>query len=131
MIEPGCWKRVDGKEVYVDPEEKPFEYSYSVEFFDPNNYTNDIMPADRKMVQEFVQRLYNTCLGREAEPQGFNDWTEKLVSRQIDGATVGAGFVFSEEYMSKGTSNIEFLTMLYNVFMDREPEEAGIAYWRN
>jgi hypothetical protein len=39
--------------------------------------------------------------------------------------------VFSKEYTAKNTSNQEYVTMLYNVFMNRSPDESGLNAWVN
>ena len=38
-------------------------------------------------------------------------------------------FIFSDEFTSKNLSDTEFVTVLYNTFFGREPEEGGIGYW--
>lgn len=95
---------------------------------DPNE---DITDADKEVVDAFVTRLYRDCLGREPEAAGLSGWSEQLCNRKIDGATIGAGFVFSDEYMNKGTTKTEYIKMLYKVFMGREADEAGLTYWKN
>ena len=107
----GEWNRVD---IGGD-----FEYQYDVNFFDINNPNKEVPPADESQVTEFVTRLYTKCLGRNPEAEGLKNWTNQLVNRKIDGATVGAGFVFSEEYQSKGVSRQEFVQMLYRVHGQR------------
>lgn len=123
VFENGEWNRVD---IGGD-----FEYQYDVNFFDINNPNKEVPPADESQVTEFVTRLYTKCLGRNPEAEGLKNWTNQLVNRKIDGATVGAGFVFSEEYQSKGVSRQEFVQMLYRVFMGREADQAGLDYWLN
>lgn len=88
-------------------------------------------PVDEGVAEKFVRRLYKDCLGREAEEAGLKAWKEQLCNKTIDGASIGAGFVFSEEYMSKETTKTEYIKMLYKVFMGREADEAGLKYWKN
>lgn len=90
-----------------------------------------VKTVDRNKAQAFVKRLYNDCLGREAESAGLKSWTDQLCAGNIDGATIGAGFVFSDEYMNKGTTRTEYIKMLYKVFMGREADEAGLKYWKS
>lgn len=80
-------------------------------------------------VEQFVSRLYTKCLGRGLDSAGLNYWNDTLVSKQKSGAEVGYGFVFSDEYEAKNASDRQFITMLYQVFMDREPDQAGLGYW--
>lgn len=82
-----------------------------------------------QLVQSFVERLYTDCLGRPAEESGRDFWTNELCVEKVDGASVGASFVFSEEYSNKGVTRKEYVTMLYKVFMNREADEGGLNYW--
>ncbi len=94
------------------------------------NYTvyPDISDGNQK-VHAFVTRLYETCLGRDAELGGLVDWSNILINKESSGAQVAYGFVFSDEYKQKNTSDEEFVEMLYNVFMDRPSDAAGKAAW--
>ena len=38
-------------------------------------------------------------------------------------------FLYSPEGTLKGEETGTFLTMLYRLYMDREPDEEGFAYW--
>jgi len=82
-------------------------------------------------VASFVTRLYSICLGRTPDKSGFNHWCTKLWNHERTGYSVGYGFVFSTEYLNKKTSNASYVTMLYNVFMDRSPDSGGYAHWLN
>ena len=80
-------------------------------------------------VDDFVIRLYVTCLGRFPEDQGLTDWASALRSGRITGAAAARGFFFSDELTSGNVSDEEFVTKLYNALMDREPDEDGFADW--
>lgn len=80
-------------------------------------------------VNAFVTRLYEKVLGRQPEDGGKTYWASTLLSRSKSGANVGYGFVFSEEYKNKNTSDEAFVEMLYVVFMDRSSELEGKAFW--
>lgn len=79
----------------------------------------------------FVERLYETCLGRDSEVEGLDYWTAELAFNRQSGAAVGYGFVFSDEYKNKNTADSDFVEMLYQVFMDRQSDAGGKAYWMN
>ncbi|MCM1495532.1 MAG: DUF4214 domain-containing protein [Bacteroides sp.] len=79
--------------------------------------------------EAFVARLYTMCLGREPEAAGLAYWNQVLVSRKQGGAQVGYGFVFSEEYENKQTSDGDYIEMLYQVFMNRPSDTDGKNYW--
>ncbi len=89
-------------------------------------YTVDVSLSD---VEAFCTRLYRTCLQREPDPSGLNAWSELLQKQEATGANVGYGFVFSQEYLNKHTTNEEYVEMLYQVYLDREPDAQGKAGW--
>lgn len=104
------------------------------------NLTND----------EYITILYKTFFDREPDEDGFKYWEDKLVKEGQTRDQVLQGFANSYEWanmcasfgiLSGGTqkANIEnpyvsegckgFVTRLYNLCLDREPEEAGLEYW--
>ncbi len=80
-------------------------------------------------VAGFVQRCYQVTLNREPDETGYADWTGKLTSGEMDGATVAWGFVFSDEYTNANKDNGAFVTDMYTLFLDRTPDEAGYNDW--
>ncbi len=80
-------------------------------------------------VGDFVDRCYEVALGRDADDEGFDYWTDALTNGQACGAQVGYGFIFSSEYIMKDNSNEQYVKDLYTMFFDREPDEAGFNYW--
>lgn len=80
-------------------------------------------------VESFIVRLYDKCLWRTPDQEGWIYWKKMLETRTQSGAQVGYGFVFSKEYMNKNVSDEEFVEMLYEVFLDRNSDEVGKAYW--
>ena len=79
--------------------------------------------------QAFCERLYSKCLGRTPDASGIAYWDKLLTSKQTTGASVGYGFVFSDEYKAKKTTDKDYVRMLYIVFMDRTADTAGLNYW--
>lgn len=84
---------------------------------------------EKSEVKAFCERLYNTCLGRASDDAGIADWSSRLLGKEITGAQAGAGFVFSKEYIDKNTSNVDYVEMLYQVFLNRGADAAGKAGW--
>ena len=80
-------------------------------------------------VEAFVTRFYQQCLGREPDQEGLNNWTNALLDGSISGADVANGFIFSQEFINRNTSNEEFITILYRAFFDREPDTDGFNGW--
>ncbi|MCR4999665.1 MAG: DUF4214 domain-containing protein, partial [Lachnospiraceae bacterium] len=77
----------------------------------------------------FVNRCYQVALGRDADPDGYADWTSQLTNGQTDGATVAYGFIFSPEYTNSNKDNGAYVTDLYTMFLGRTPDEAGYNDW--
>ena len=76
----------------------------------------------------FVYRLYANCLGRYPDISGLENWCVQL-KNGYTGAKIVQGFVCSNEYKSKNTSNTEFVTMLYNTLLGRGPDATGLNNW--
>lgn len=68
-------------------------------------------------------------LGREPDVAGLNAWAQVLLDKKETPEQVAYGFVFSEEYNSKNTSDEDYVKMLYEVFLDRSYDEAGLKAW--
>ena len=100
----------------------------------PSQGNSTIPPAtgntvDRSAAEAFVTRCYELVLGRSPDPTGLNNWVNSLVNNQNTGAHMAYGFFFSQEYINSNTSNEEYVTTLYNVFLDRQPDPSGLADW--
>lgn len=87
----------------------------------------DIYPE----VTAFTYRFYEKCLGRKPDDLGLNYWVSNLVTGQSTGADISLGFVFSPEFIANNHSNTDFITIMYRVFFDREPDIGGQTYWVN
>ena len=85
--------------------------------------------CNNPQISAFTTRLYEKCLGRDPDNSGLVHWTQVLANKERSGAQVAYGFVFSEEYKNKKTTDEQFVEMLYRVFMDREADTAGKAHW--
>ncbi len=80
-------------------------------------------------VRSFVSRMYTVALGRVAEETGLNDWTNRLLNHEVDGAGIADGFIMSEEFKNKNVSDQEYVDVLYRTFFDRNADEGGRATW--
>ena len=85
--------------------------------------------VNRSAAEAFVTRCYELVLGRSPDPTGLNNWVNSLVNNQNTGAHMAYGFFFSQEYINSNTTNEQYVTTLYNVFLDRQPDAAGLADW--
>ena len=80
-------------------------------------------------VKGFVNRLYQNVLNRKADKVGFDAWTGQLVRHEAGAGEVSKGFFFSPEFVKRGFSNREFVTICYQTYLDREPDQAGLNAW--
>lgn len=83
------------------------------------------------LIEDFVIRLYQKSLDRDPDPSGLEEWTNDLLNQIKTGAEVAKGFIFSQEFVDKSTTQEEYLNILYSVFYDREPDPAGFQEWLN
>ncbi len=89
------------------------------------------MSEAEKQVRAFVGRMYTIVLGRTADAQGLNDWTARLMAKQVDGATLVDMFVNSDEFINRNTSDEEYIKILYRAVLGREADEGGLKMWKD
>ncbi len=92
-------------------------------------YTKNGLQNVELRVQSFVARMYTEALGRNAEEEGLQDWTQKLMAQETDGAGIAHGFIESDEFHNRNLTDEAYVTVLYHTFFDREPDEAGYRDW--
>ena len=80
-------------------------------------------------IMDFVKRIYIYVLDREPEEEGAAYWSEELWAFRRTGAEVAQGFIFSDEFVNRNTTDKEFVTILYKTFFGRDPEDDGINFW--
>ncbi|MCB1767041.1 MAG: DUF4214 domain-containing protein, partial [Candidatus Competibacteraceae bacterium] len=83
-----------------------------------------------------ITHYYVSILEREPEEEGLAFWKDQIAEKQANGEDVkpvframAAFFFFSEEYIGRNTTNIQFLTNLYLTFFQREPDDEGLEFW--
>ena len=79
-------------------------------------------------VEGFVQRCYTKALDRSFDQGGVDYWVAEM-KKGLAPQEVAKKFIFSEEALGKGRSNDEFIKTLYRLYMGREADDAGLAYW--
>ena len=90
---------------------------------------NQIDDIQNTAAHAFVERLYSFVLGRQGDPAGVEHWVDQLASGNMSLRDVAYGFIFSPEYVNSNTSNGDYVTMLYNTILGRQPDSAGHANW--
>ena len=77
----------------------------------------------------FINRMYKKCLDRDGEFKGLQFWVDQIMNHNVSLGAAASKFVFSEEYLNKKVDTKTFLTTLYRVFMNRQPDEGGMDNW--
>ena len=84
----------------------------------------------RIVVSNFVDRLYLEALNRPYDSAGREDWINQLMNGG-SASGVARGFLTSAEFIGRSLSNEQFVTVLYKVYFDREPDATGFTNWVN
>jgi len=75
-------------------------------------------------------RFYEAALGRPADAEGAQYWTEQLASNGGQLSNIAQGFVNSTEFQSIGIdSSADYINALYQGALGRSAEAAGLEYW--
>ena len=91
----------------------------------------NVMSEQEYQVRAFVERMYTIVLGRGAEEQGLNDWADRLMAQEIDGATLVDMFVNSDEFIARNTSDEDYIKILYRAVLGREADTDGLKMWKD
>ena len=83
----------------------------------------------KKGVSGFVSRLYKVCLDRDPDRKGIEDWTDRLVNKEMTASEVARGFVLSDEFIDRKMSDEEFVEYMYKAFFDRASDPQGRETW--
>ena len=77
----------------------------------------------------FVYRLYTEVLQRNADEDGLNYWTGKMIHEGWTAIQAAEQFVFSEEFDKQNLGDGCYLDVLYAAFMGRSADTNGSGYW--
>ncbi|WP_439141831.1 DUF4214 domain-containing protein [Pseudooctadecabacter sp.] len=99
---------------------------------------NDVIFGDSNggygtFVSAQVFRIYNAVFGRTPDTEGHQVWMNRLLTGEIEIDDVANAFIGSREFeVTYGsTSTIEFVTLLYENVLGREPDQTGLDGWVN
>ncbi len=85
--------------------------------------------TQEQQIRAFVSRMYTVALGREAETEGLDFYTDRLIAGDSNGACLAESFLTSPEFKGKGYDDAQYVKVLYLTFFDREPAEEEVNYW--
>jgi len=84
--------------------------------------------------REAVAELYIGLFGRATDPEGLDYWVNELVTGNLTEEEVRANFVNDQPEWEEGLgalTNEQLVYEMYGYLFEREPDEAGYAYWVN
>jgi len=79
--------------------------------------------------EQFVARCYTYILEREFDESGLAYWSNQLMTGGLTAADVAQQILFSPEFIAKKVPDSSYLTILYQVFLNRMPDANGFSYW--
>lgn len=85
--------------------------------------------SDKEGIGGFVARVYKTVMERDYDPEGYEYWTKGLSGGKLTAAELVEFFVCSDEFVNKGTTNEQYVNILYHAMMDRDSDPDGLSYW--
>jgi len=85
--------------------------------------------STQAQIEAFVSRFYEIVLGRSAETEGLDYWTNSLMNKTRAGADVATGFIFSKEFTNQELDNTSYVNVLYSAFFNRQSDQGGHSYW--
>jgi hypothetical protein len=77
-------------------------------------------------------RIYKAAFDRAPDLPGLGYWINDM-DKGASLETVAGGFIASEEFLSRygsNSSNVDFIRLLYENVLDRQPDTAGYEYWQ-
>lgn len=86
--------------------------------------------ADPGGIRDFVTRLYVNILGRNPDQIGIDDWCNRMANG-LTAAECSVGFFHSNEFIGMNLSDEEYVRILYNTILGREPDQTGWNDWCN
>ncbi len=101
----------------------PFDNFCKAEGIDRGNIELTENRDKNVQVTDYIQKIYNIVLGRRADINGLNSWTGEMINNGKTAATVLAGFLNSEEFRNRKTSDEEYAAILFRMCRGIEPEE--------
>lgn len=112
-------------------------FMFSPEFV---SFTQAIFGAPRVRAEvNVVMDFYRGLLARLPDRSGFDNWLAQIRAAQCTGPeavyqvvdSISQQFLTGGEYVGRGRSNKQFVGDLYNAFLRRGGDEAGVAHWVN
>jgi len=127
---PNLWEKKYGLDPLIDDSSLDPDGDGTDNYNEYLNGTDPKVSDDlRALVKSFVLRFYQLCLDRNPDPAGLDGWVTALLNATQTGSEVAYGFVLSQEFLNKNTTDEEYLQILYEAFFNRPPDPVGCDGW--
>jgi YD repeat-containing protein len=95
--------------------------------------------GDPQRLRRFIQHLSDNALARDPTAAEWQQQTEALAQAGVQGQSpllskareIARGLFQSSEYSARGRTDAQYVVDLYNTYLQRGPDSAGLAYWVN
>jgi len=114
-----------------------FSFMFSTEFqtFTTGIFGNTTARPEVNVVMDFFRGILN----RLPDNGAFTFWVGQLKTAQCQGAgpvftaadNISYTFIFGPEYTNRARNNTQYVTDLYNAFLRRGGDAAGVNFWIN
>lgn len=86
--------------------------------------------ADDELIVD-IQQLYIGILGRAADQAGLDYWLGEINTGKLTLENTRTAFTQQVEYSSLygSLNNTELVTLIYQNFLERDPDDDGLLYW--
>lgn len=111
--------------IMVDNALNKCNFSNSTSYIQTNNFSND------DEIRLFISDVYKKTFSRDPEEYGFNYWYNKLISHEYLVRNFLINILNEKEFIDKDLSDEEFITSMYSIIANREPDQTGYNYWLN
>ncbi len=92
--------------------------------------TGDVIRIyDEDKVREYVTHCYQTVLNREPDNGGLELWVAQIMDGISDPVDAGVGFTGSDEFRNRYLNESDYIRVMYQLFLYRNPTESDVAGW--
>lgn len=91
--------------------------------------TPEPLPEPETETGRFIYRLYRQILLTEPDETEAAELTRQLDDHVISAADMMLSFMNHPDYTSREISTNDYVTMMYNVILGRDPDEGGYGRW--
>jgi N-acetylmuramoyl-L-alanine amidase CwlD len=93
-------------------------------------YGSNVLSAKKlASAQSFVRRVYQRSLNMEPDQTTIDNWANKLAAGTTSHADVVRNIIVSKQFNDRNLTDKQYLTVLYQAVLDRDPDANGAAYW--